>query len=159
MSTKTNQNRLTEIIMLVIILVLMAIGAYLYVQKPKPDTIYITKYATKIDTTYKHDTTKLVITKPVLKTIYKEKIDTIILTQAFEKTIDTTLPNAHLEVTYMFPQDSFKIWLQTQTIEITKTDTVSLEVKIPSTENKYDKWLYGGVGVVGGIILGVIIAK
>lgn len=149
-------NKYLNIVLFALILIVISLGAWLYVQKSTPQTIYITR--TKVDTIYKFDTTNIIIVKPTLKTIYKERIDTIIIDRAFEKTIDTTLENAKLQVTYIFPQDTFKIKLQTKIAEILRTDTLYKEIQMPPIKNN-DKWIYGGIGVGIGIILGVIIAK
>lgn len=140
----------------IIVLLLLASNVYLlYNRNTETQTIY--QVRTQFDTIYKFDTTKLVITKPALKTIYKEKIDTILITQAFEKTIDTTLPNASLQVSYLFPQDTFKIKLQTKITEIMRTDTIKQTIEIP-VKDEYRYLKYGGAAALG-LIIGVIIAK
>jgi hypothetical protein len=134
---------------------MVAIGNYFY--NKKPETIYLTKYTTKIDTIVKFNTDTLTIKIPTLKTLYTHKIDTIIITEAFEKSFDTTTANAKLDVTYYFPSDTFKVKLQTKITEILRTDTIKYEVIVPK-KDEYYYWRLGGMAAAG-FILGVIIAK
>lgn len=156
--TASNKEKV-KVIITVIILIAIVIIANAIIRKPEVQTVYKEKTITKIDTIYSRDTINLFITKPVLKTVYKEKIDTIIITQAFEKTIDTTMPNLHLKATYLFPQDSFRLWLDMQAKEIIRTDTVTIEIPILQPEKKSNGWLYGSIGAVGGFVLGIILMK
>lgn len=154
MSTEMNQNKFIESVILVIILALIIVGAYLYVQKPAiPEPIYITK----IDTIIKYNTDTLTIKIPTLKTIYTHDIDTIVITKAFEKSFDTATANAKLEVAYYFPADTFKVKLQTKITEILRKDTIKYEVKVP-VKDEYYYWKLGGMAAAG-FIFGVIIAK
>jgi hypothetical protein len=115
-------------------------------------TVRDTIYSNKIDT--------FRVGYPVVKTVYKEKIDTVIITQAFEKSIDTTLiDSSRLQVVYMFPQDTFKIKLQTRIKEIFQKDTIKTYIEIPAQKDYTTPWWFGGGGFILGIIGGVLIAK
>jgi hypothetical protein len=115
-------------------------------------TVRDTIYSNKIDT--------FKVGFPVVKTIYKEKIDTITITQAFEKSIDTTfIDSSRLQVVYMFPQDTFKIKLQTRIKEIFQKDTIKTYIEIPKQKDYTTPLIYGGSGLILGIIVGVLIAR
>jgi hypothetical protein len=115
-------------------------------------TVRDTIYSNKIDT--------FKVGYPVVKTIYKEKIDTIIITQAFEKSIDTTfIDSSRLQIVYLFPQDTFKIKLQTRIKEIIQKDTIKTYIEIPKQKDYTTPLLIGGGGLILGIIGGVLIAK
>ena len=76
----------------------------------------------------------------------------------FEKSIDTTIDESTIHVSYYFPQDSFKIRFQTAIKEIMRTDTVKSIIQIPLY--KEDKVKYYSVGVAGfgvGLLIGVLI--
>jgi len=115
-------------------------------------TVRDTIYSNKIDT--------VKVGYPVVKTIYKEKIDTIIITQAFEKSIDTTfIDSSRMQIVYMFPQDTFKIKLQTRIKEIIQKDTIKTYIEIPKQRDYTTSLLFGCGGLILGIIGGVLIAK
>jgi hypothetical protein len=115
-------------------------------------TVRDTIYSNKIDT--------FKVGYPVVKTIYKEKIDTITITQAFEKSIDTTfIDSSRLQIVYLFPQDTFKIKLQTRIKEIYQKDTIKTYIEIPKQKDYTTPLLIGGGGLILGIIGGVLIAK
>lgn len=114
-------------------------------------TVYDTTYVIKSDT--------LIIRKSDVKTYYYNDIDTIFVTKEFEKSIDTTIDQSRLQVSYYFPQDSFRLRLHLATKEILRTD--SIKVYIPKVEYKTDyktPIFTGTLGIGLGIVVGAIFA-
>lgn len=111
----------------------------------------VTKYDTT--TVFKFDT--LIINKNKVKTIIKEKIDTVYVINAFEKVVDTSFNDNKLLIKYCFPEDSFFINLKVKENYITKTDTLKTYVTIPINQKTYNiEYAVGAFGL--GLILGVI---
>lgn len=119
-----------------------------------------TEIVTKYDTLIKFSNDTLIIKKENVKTFYYNQIDTIFITKEFEKSIDTTIEQSRLQVSYFFPQDSFKLKLNLAIKEITRTD--SIKVYIPKVEFKNDvtKNLTWGIGgVCFGTFIGIIATR
>lgn len=127
-----------------------------------PTIVQKVQYKTIRDTITKIKYDTLVLKYPVVKTRYHHKIDTIILTQAFEKSIDTTLmDSSRLQISYFFPGDTFKIKLQTAVREIIQKDSITtfLPIKVDCPTDYTIPILSGSAGIVGGIIIGILISK
>lgn len=153
-------SKIWQYVLIAIIIIGLLIGVKYIVNKPQPSQTI--EYITVRDTitTYKIDTFLLKI--PVVKTKYLYDIDTIIITQAFEKYIDTTFADStYLHVSYFYPGDTFKIKLQTAIREIYQRDSIKVYIPqiVTSPQNKTTPLITGVAGLVGGVILGVIIAK
>ena len=126
--------------------------------KDLTDKVIDKEIATQIDTVYIPVVDTLYIQKEHVKTYYYNSIDTIFITQEFEKSIDTTIDESTIHVSYYFPQDSFKIRFQTAMKEIMRTDTVKSIIQIPLY--KEDKVKYYSMGIAGfgvGLLIGVLI--
>ncbi|MEY2701582.1 MAG: hypothetical protein RLY43_215 [Bacteroidota bacterium] len=147
------------IIILALSVLLLGFGYFIFknidlnkIERILTKTEIVTRYDTLIK--YRNDT--LIIRKNDIKTFYYNSIDTIFITKEFEKSIDTTIEQSRLQVSYFFPADSFRLKLHLAKLEILRTD--SIKVYIPKTEyknNVYLDILYG----IGGGVLGYLIAK
>lgn len=120
------------------------------------------EYITIKDTITRFKTDTFILKLPVVKTKTLYKIDTLILTEAFEKSIDTTFADSsRLQISYFFPGDTFKIKLQTAITEIIQRDSIKtfLPIKVDCPKDYTIPIIVGTAGVVGGIIIGVLISK
>lgn len=145
------------------ILFILALG---YIIGGKYDYDKIEALLTKKEVVTKWDTTivikndTLTIKKENVKTYYYNQIDTIFVTKEFEKTIDTTIDQSRIKVSYFFPQDSFKLKLNLAIKEILRTDTVKTYVTIPQYKTDYTTPVLTGIAGVGaGVVLGILITK
>jgi hypothetical protein len=156
---------MNKIITIVILLALVAmfILAFLFVERNFKFNEIISNPVVTItvrDTIYSNKIDTFKVGYPVVKTIYKEKIDTVIISQAFEKSIDTTfIDSSRLQIVYMYPQDTFKIKLQTRIKEILQKDTIKTYIEIPKQKDYTTELLFGAGGLILGIIGGVLIAR
>lgn len=113
---------------------------------------------TSYDTTFVFKTDSLNITKRDVKTIYTHSIDTIFIDKAFIKQIDTTIDQSRLQVSYYFPQDTFKVKLHAAIKEILRTDTIKTFVTIPQYKTDYMTPVLSGIAGIGaGVLIGVLI--
>ncbi len=127
-----------------------------------PVSIPSVEYVTVRDTITRLKTDTLTLKFPVVKTKTLYKIDTLILTEAFEKSIDTTFADSsRLQISYFFPGDTFKIKLQTAITEIIRRDSIKtfLPIRTECPKDYTTPIIVGTAGVVGGIIIGVLISK
>lgn len=145
------------------ILFILALG---YIIGGKYDYDKIEALLTKKEVVTKWDTTivikndTLTIKKENVKTYYYNQIDTIFVTKEFEKTIDTTIDQSRIKVSYFFPQDSFKLKLNLAIKEILRTDTVKTYVTIPQYKTDYTTPVLTGIAGIGaGVVLGILITK
>ncbi len=133
-------------------------GLYFSNRTPKspPNTVVIHK----VDTLYQSYDYLFSIPKERVKTIIREKLDTVIIIQnAYEKQIDTTIDSSYLRVNYYFPQDSFQINLKQKLREISIHDTVKTFVPMEIKDNSKSLVIVGAGGVAIGIILGILIGQ
>lgn len=151
---------------ILIIIGIVAIGLLGYFVGGKYDYEKIEQLLTKKEIITQYDTTfvfksdTIKISKEFVKTYFYNSIDTIFITKEFEKNIDTTINDAQINVSYFFPQDSFKIKLRNKITEIVRTDTIKTFLTIPQYKDDYVK--IGSVGLAGvgvGLLIGVIISK
>ena len=113
----------------------------------------------QIDTVFVSIADTLYVPKTKIKTVNSVEIDTVIITKAFEKSIDTTFDNsARVQVSYYFPQDSFKIALWQYIKEIKTYDTIKVSYPVETFKTN-DAFKWGGAGLLTGAIIGFIIAK
>lgn len=127
-----------------------------------PMSIPASEVITIRDTITRVKTDTLTLKFPVVKTKTLYKIDTLVLTEAFEKSIDTTFADSsRLQISYFFPGDTFKIKLQTAITEIIRRDSIKtyLPIKTECPKDYTTPFIIGTAGVVGGIIIGVLISK
>ena len=119
-----------------------------------------TETVTQYDTVIQQQTDTLIIRKNDVKTYYYNSIDTIIITKEFEKSIDTTIEQSRIQVSYYFPQDSFKLKLNLAIKEITKTDSIKVYIpKIEYKNNVQNNLRWGVGGVLTGVLIGVIATR
>jgi len=119
----------------------------------------------KVDTIFKVDT--LIIQKT--KIVPKVKTDTIFITydteqvEGFRACYDTSFAGGGLEVCFNFPISTFDISLKIPRDTILVRQTI-FQILDQSKERKwYEKgwegWIWGGAGLVTGVLIGVAVAK
>lgn len=142
-----------------VILTLLLVFAFLIgFRTGKTKEASATVVVRQIDTIKVTTQDSIYIPKTKVRTVYSVEIDTVIITRAFEKSIDTTIDKARLQVSYYFPQDSFKIMLWNYIKEIKTNDTIKVNYPIETLKTK-DAIKWGVAGAVAGAVIGFVIAK
>ena len=146
-------------ILAIILFVILAFLIGFRLGKKQENTANNSIVIRQIDTVFVNVADTLYVPKTKIRTVNSVEIDTVVITRAFEKSIDTTFDNsARVQITYYFPQDSFRIALWQYIKEIRTYDTIKVSFPVETFKTS-DAFKWGAGGLLTGAIIGFIIAK